>query len=81
MAHGWLSFDASLGSFAVPHQGSVAIHPQQPAGAVLWAAPHHKTFTKWLWELLCVQTPGTVGGKIFTDESEIPHSRATLTAN
>ena len=28
-----------------------------------------------------METPGTVGGKIFTDISKIPHSRATLTAN
>lgn len=78
MAHGWLSFYTSYGSCAVADQGSVTIHPQQPAGTTLWAAPCHKTFTKWLWELLCVETSGTDGGKILTDISKIPHSRATL---
>lgn len=81
MAHGWLSLYASLGSCAVADPGSVANPPQQPAGTALWAAPRHKTFTKRLWELLRVETPGTVGGKIFTHISKIPHSRATLTAN
>lgn len=81
MAHGWLSLHTSLGSCAVADPGSVANPPQQPAGTALWAAPRHKTFTKWLWELLRVATPGIPEGKIFSHISKIPRSRATLMAN
>lgn len=40
----------------------------------------HSTFPKWLWELLWVETPGTVEGRIFTGITKISCSRATLTA-
>lgn len=40
----------------------------------------HGTFPKLLWELLWVETPGTVESKIFTGTTKIPCSRATPTA-
>lgn len=68
MVQGWPSVpDTALSGCAM------AFHPQQPAGTMLWAASPQKIFTKHLWELLYV---GIVGGKILTDISKVPHSRA-----
>lgn len=72
MAHRWLSFPQQLCSI-LP---GVSCDPPTTA-----SRNHtHSTFPKLLWELLWVETPGTVESKIFTGTTKIPCSRATLTA-
>lgn len=63
-------------SAAVQHLTRVSCNPPTRA-----SRNHtHSTFPKWLWELLWVETPGTIESKIITGITKISCSRVTLTA-